>query len=145
MKAKCEPPNESPVAGIKIISDLSPAQGTQNVECSTYPHAVFNIDLNKEYIMPQANENGSTTNRRFRFILDSFVLKRSDTTLVATSNVSPDGAECILKPASMFQEFQNHTVAITVRAEEKINGSWVQAKTNNNVAIKETMTRTFRL
>ncbi len=141
---KCQPPTNSPVAGIKIISDLSPAQGAENVECNSYPNAVFNVDLDREYVLPQHNPDGSTINRRFRFVVDSFILKRGDSTLDATRSITNDGVQCILKPHSMFTGNKTHTVTITVRAEEKINGNWVQAMTNTNVAIKESMTRSFK-
>lgn len=66
---KCELMNASPLGGLKIISDVSPNEGSEKVDVFTAPQATFNMKVNEPIQI--ATDEGKKT---FMIILEKFKL-----------------------------------------------------------------------
>ena len=139
----CAPPQESPMAGVKIIADLSPNAGETNVDCGIYPNAVFNVDINRNYSFEEILSDGTKRQRTFRFEIESFTIKRGSSILSRTISTSNDGSQSCIMPNDLLTGNNSHSVSITVVCKERINNIWKIAKRNNNSEIRETVSRNF--
>jgi hypothetical protein len=142
--SSCRMAVETPIAALQMISSLKPENNLQNVDCRTLPSAVFNVDIDREISFSSMNASGASVNRRFRFLIDEFVLLKSSTAVSSTISKKQDGSQALLMPASMLEPFTNYTVRIRIKAEELVNGQWRAALRNNNSEIRETVTCNFR-
>jgi len=140
----CQPPPESPLAGMKIIADLSPAAGETGVDCGIYPNAVFNVDVNRTYSFPEVSANGTTFTRHFRFEIETFEVLRGSISLPKTISTALSGTQASVIPNDFLLGNNNHSVRIVVVAKERINNVWRVAKRNNDSEIRESLTRNFR-
>lgn len=139
----CTPAPESPLASMKIIAGLSPSASETGVDCGISANAVFNVDVNKEFTVPEMKSDGSVLNRRFRFVIDEFSLKRGNNTVAVTRSTALDGEQSMILPGALLTPFASHTVKITVKVEERINNVWQPARRNNNTLIQETLSQSF--
>lgn len=140
---KCEPPIESPLAGIKMIGDISPQASTTGVDCGVAPQAAFNVDLNTAFVLPKNNADGSVTNENFRFIIEYFTLKKGTVNVPVTLSTSTDNTRAMITQTALLDPFTNYKLSLKVKAEKLQSGTWVQAKRTNGTAISETLDITF--
>jgi TANFOR domain-containing protein len=142
--SSCRMAVETPIAGLQMIASLKPENNLQNVDCRTLPSAVFNVDIDREIVFPTMNASGDTVNRRFRFLIDEFVLEQGSNTLRPPVSKKQDGSQALLMPSSMLLPNTNYTVRIRLKAEELVSGQWRIARRNNNSEIIETVSCNFR-
>lgn len=140
----CEPVPESPIAGLRLISELTPAANLTNVDCRTLPNAVFNVDIDKEIVFQGANSNGDLVNRRFKFVIDEYSLKKGSLNIATTQSIKDDGSQAMLLPNAMLSAHSDFTLTIRVKALERIGSEWRTAKRSDNTNITETVTQVFR-
>jgi hypothetical protein len=142
--SSCQPAIETPIAGMQMIAALKPDNNLQNTDCRTLPTAVFNVDIDREISFSTPNSSGSLVDRRFRFLIDEFVLLKNSTTVGATISKKQDGSQALLLPSSILSPYTNYTVRIRLKAEELVNGQWRTALRNDNSEIRETLISNFR-
>lgn len=140
---KCEPPLESPLAGLKMIGDVSPQASSTDVDCGVAPSASFNVDLDSPFTITKNNADGTQTNETFRFTLESFTLKKGSSLVATSLSKSTDHSRAMISPSVMLLPYSQYTVSLKVKAEKFVGGSWVQAKRVNNSDINEMLTMTF--
>lgn len=140
---KCEPPQESPLAGMKMIGDINPLASTTDVDCGIAPTAAFNVDIDVPFVLTKNNADGSQTNESFRFVLEFFTLKKGSTTITTSLSKSTDHSRAMISPSALLLPYTQYTLSLKVKAEKFVNGSWVDAKRANNSVISESLTLTF--
>jgi len=140
---KCEPPVESPLAGIKMIGDISPQASTTGVDCGVAPQAAFNVDLNTAFVLPKNNSDGSVTNENFRFTIEIFTLKKGTVNVPVTLSTATDNTRAMITPTALLEPFTNYKLSLKVKAEKFQSGTWVQAKRINGTDISETLDISF--
>ena len=143
----CAPAPETPISGVKMISEVSPANALADVDCGISPGAIFNVDVNKVFDLPENASDGSVINRKFRFIIENFSLRKSSasgTIITTTQSTSLDGSQAMLSTADLLDAYTNYFISITIVAQEFINGSWRTAKRNNNTEIREIVSQSFK-
>ena len=140
---QCEPPLESPLAGLKMIGDVSPQASSTDVDCGVAPSASFNVDLDSPFTITKNNADGSQTNETFRFTLESFTLKKGSSLVATSLSKSTDHSRAMISPSVMLLPYSQYTVSLKVKAEKFVGGNWVQAKRVNNSDINEMLTMTF--
>jgi hypothetical protein len=140
---QCEPPAESPLAGLKMIGDISPLASTTNVDCGIAPTAAFNVDIDSPFIITKNNSNGTQTNENFRFTIETFTLKRGSTVISTSLSKSTDHSRAMISPTALLLPFTQYSVALKVKAEKFVNGAWTQARRANSTVINETLNMTF--
>jgi hypothetical protein len=118
---KCEIETTNPLGDIKIISEVTPASGTKDVDVFNTPQAVFNMPVGKEFSIK--NEEG--VNRIFRIKLDLFKLYLPDNSEVPGSIVwNSENDVAGFKNADIFPTQKDIRASVQVSFEEKVNGGW---------------------
>lgn len=136
---ECKLVTSSPLAGIKIISELTPAQNSRDIDVFNTPQALFNMEVNKEFTFKDEKGNA----RLFRIKLDYFKLFQSDKTEIpgkitwnSGNDVAGYNSDDILPPNKEI------TASVQVSFEESVNGVW-SAVLFNGKKVTEKMESTF--
>ena len=143
---ECRPALESPIVGTDILSDLVPHNGEQNVDCGTNPEASFNLEVEREFDLEEVLSNGSIVNRRFRFVIERFDLKKGGALIQTTRQISPDHFKAMLIPSAFLDPFTEFVVSIRIKAEEYNFGTstWSQALKRDGTPINAELAHTFK-
>lgn len=118
---ECKLVTASPLGGIKIISELTPAKGSENVDVFNTPQALFNLAVGKEFIVKDENSK----ERIYRVKLDYFKLLLPDKSEIPgniTWNSEYDVAG--YNNTDIFPSHKNITASVQVSFEEKVNSVW---------------------
>ncbi|MEO7976509.1 hypothetical protein [Flavobacterium sp.] len=116
---ECEFINADPLAGLKSIADITPAEGTKDVDVFAIPQVAFNMPVDKNFTLE--DDNGIKT---YRLKLEEFTIKKDGVPVVGTSswNVTKD----LLSFNATEVLPQNSNLALTVKVsfQENTNGTW---------------------
>ncbi len=113
---KCDMVGASPLDGIVVISDLTPKDGSSNVDVFAAPQAVFNMQINKVFDIPD-----DTGDRRYKILLDEFNVThngkkivgevkwndRNDVAAFYSHEILPPHSQLKAKVQLYFQEYKN--------------------------------------
>ncbi len=129
---KCEFIDASPLNGIKMISDLTPRDGSGNVDVFAAPQATFSMPVGKEIVIPE--DEGDKT---YKVILEKFrVLDTKGKEIPGSLEWSymRDRAtffsDDILPPETKLK------VQVELSFQEKINGAFSTIKEDGRKAIE---------
>ncbi len=135
---ECEFIDAAPLGGIKMIADLTPKDGANEVDVFAAPQATFSMPIGKPIVIPEEEED-----KTYKVILETFRIV--DETGKEIKGALEWGymkdratffSEDILPPQKQL------TVEVSVSFQEKINGSFVVIKEDGKKAI-ETEVRNF--
>lgn len=141
---RCVIPLESPLVNVNILADLSPANGSTNVDPYVNPVALFNAEINREFELEQVRDDGSTVRRRFRFLIERFELKRGSTLISCDLQVSSDRLSSVLVPYNMLEPNTNYNVNIRLKGQEFRDGRWEDARNASGQIIYAELSNNFR-
>ncbi|RBW60760.1 hypothetical protein DS884_04060 [Tenacibaculum sp. E3R01] len=134
---QCEIVGGSPLDGIVVISDLKPKKGSVDVDVFAAPQAIFNLQINKIFELPD-----ETGDRKYKILLDEFSVTKDGEKLegeVKWSNNNDAAAfysHEILPPHSKLKAY------VQLHFEEFKNGSWQVIKSDGKPSL-ETKETTF--
>jgi len=140
----CIPPLESPLVNVNILTDLSPAHNSTNVDPYVNPVALFNAEINREFELEQVRDDGSRVVRRFRFLIERFELKRGPAVIPCDLQVSSDRLSAILVPYNMLEPNTNYNVTIRLKGQEYREGRWEDARNSSGQIIYAELSHDFR-
>ncbi len=140
----CEPPPESPISGIRMISETNPHPNESDVDCGIKPSAAFNIDLERRISFTETSQNGTSIRRTFTFNLETLTLKKGNQLISDNKSISPDKAQAMLNVNSMLEAFTTYRFTIKVVAREYLpDGNVIYARKNDGSKIEETVVINF--
>ncbi|BDQ02020.1 hypothetical protein [Ignavibacterium sp.] len=142
---ECRIPTESPLADIKILADLDPPNGATNVDPYINPLAVFNAEVEKTFDIEQVRNDGTKVNRRFRFIIEKFELKKGSQIISCQRQVANDKLSSVIIPNDMLLGNTSYNVTIRIRGEEYnfLTGTWAVARKVDGSAITAELSHNF--
>ena len=126
---KCEIVGGSPLNGIVVIGDLKPRDNSTEVDVFAAPKAVFNLQINKIFELPD-----ETGDRKYKILLDEFSVKNNGNPIEGEikwndkNDVAVFYSHEILPPNAQLKAF------IQLHFEEFKNGSWVSIKSKGKVS-----------
>ncbi|ELR71735.1 hypothetical protein C900_02320 [Fulvivirga imtechensis AK7] len=136
---ECEIMGVSESTGIKVISDVSPTEGENEVSVFTTPQVAFTMSIGKAYeILDKENEF-----RSYRVKLDYFRVKHNGQALEGEIVWNDNKDVAIFKSFEILPPKAPVTAEVKVLWEEKISGSWKPLGGSNSQEY-ETETRQFR-
>ncbi len=110
--------NSSPLNGIKMIADVSPVEGDDEVDVFTAPQATFSLKVNRPIVIPE--DNGDNT---YKVLLEKFIVTNEAEEEIKGKLEWSYGydrvtfiSEDILPPATKLK------ATVVVSFQEKING-----------------------
>jgi len=135
---KCKFEDESPLDGIKMITDVAPTKGEQEVDVFTAPQATFALKVNQSIVIPE--DDGDKT---YKVILEKFtVTNEAQVEIPGTLDWSQGSdrvtfiAEDILPPKTKLK------ATVEVSFQEKIGGVFKTIEEDGKKAL-ETEERSF--
>lgn len=129
---ECRLPVADPLVGVKVITQIAPGQGEQNVDCGVIPLSTFNLEVNRPFTVSINDPNTNiTTTKTFKFIMTSYSLSGPAGLIVTTRSDALDGFSSELIPNGFLEPFTNHSIRLTLQAMElNPQGSWVNVIRN---------------
>ncbi len=134
---KCEVVGGSPLEGIVVIGDLKPKDGGTEIDVFAAPKAVFNLQINKVFELPD-----DTGDRKYKILLDEFSVKNKENLIEGEikwndrNDVAVFYSHEILPPNTQLKAF------VQLHFEEYKNGNWEAIKNEGKIAT-ETKEVTF--
>lgn len=133
--SKCTP-GSSVLGDIKLITDVAPATGDEDVDPAVSPQATFGMAVNTEFSTTLAGQKGT-----FRLLLDRFLVQRKsgNSWITLSSNSSLDNAKTTATayPRDMLNAQTDHRLVVTVRMQKKGRSSWSDFWVDGNRVVEE--------
>lgn len=129
---ECELINVSPIGGIKLISDITPNEGSTNVDVFAIPQAVFSFQVNKPIVIPEDDAE-----KTYKVLLEKFdVLDASGNKVIGELewNAENDRANFVSK--EILPESTRIKVVVEVSFQEKIDGVFRTIEVDGQAAIE---------
>jgi len=124
--------NGSPLDNIDIIAELTPMEGSQEVDVFTTPQAVFNIPINEEFELVDVDN----VKHYYKANLDYFRLKDQSTNLPANLILNDNNDVVGLQTNDVFPSEKELLLEVQISFKEKINGSWQLVKHDGKTVIE---------
>ncbi|GHV59150.1 hypothetical protein FACS1894182_12800 [Bacteroidia bacterium] len=129
-------PGGSPL-DVSMISDLSPASGSSEVDVFTAPQLALSAAVKSPFTVEE--ENGP---KNYRISLDQFVVKDGNTLIQGEIKWNKDNTLATFYPFEILPAHKSLKVEVAVGFEEEVNGRWVISATSGQKAL-ETREITF--
>ncbi len=126
---KCEVVGGSPLEGIVVIGDLKPKDASTEVDVFAAPKAVFNLQINKIFELPD-----ETGDRKYKILLDEFSVKNNGAPIIGEvkwndrNDVAVFYSHEILPPNAQLKAY------VQLHFEEFKNGQWETIKDDGKIA-----------
>ncbi|HIP49465.1 MAG TPA: hypothetical protein EYG92_10945, partial [Lutibacter sp.] len=136
---ECEIIGGGPLAGMKIISNISPDDGDTEVDVFTVPQVAFNMKINQPFELE--DDNGVKT---YRILLEQFSCTNAGTETEIPGDITWNDANNRLN----FMAFDilppetELNITVKVKFQERISGVWTTLTEDGEVAL-EIEERTF--
>jgi len=129
----------NPLEDINVIAQLTPDDGSDEVDVFTSPQAVFNIPVEKEFELTDLNNNIL----KYKVELEYFRLKEGETILESTLNFNSEKDVIALNPVDILPSEKDLKLEVSIIFKEYENGNWKTVK-ENGTDLKENLTYNFK-
>ncbi|MFM8911383.1 MAG: hypothetical protein ACKOE6_00500, partial [Flammeovirgaceae bacterium] len=123
-KCKLVQQQQNVLAGIKVISQVTPAQGEKEVNVFNSPQAVFNMPVNKEFNLND-KDVGKTIQRTFRIKLEQFKFTSEGKEIPGSLQWNEAHDVLALNPVDVLPPKKEIKGVVEVSFEELKNGTWI--------------------
>lgn len=106
---------------IKIISEITPGDGSTEVSVFNAPQGIFNMEVNKVFELVDPEDNQT---RYFQAKLDHFKILDGSREVPATLEWNADHDVVALNPFDILPPTKNLKTLLQVSFEEKVDGGW---------------------
>lgn len=106
---------------IKIISEITPGDGSTEISVFNAPQGIFNMEVNKVFELLDPEDNQT---RYFQARLDHFKIMEGTREIPATLEWNADHDVVALNPFDILPPTKDLKTSLQVSFEEKINGNW---------------------
>ncbi|MFM9403419.1 Ig-like domain-containing protein [Myroides odoratimimus] len=135
---ECEFADAGILGGMKMITDLTPKDASEDVDVFTAPQATFSMKVNEPFIIPE--DSGDNT---YRVNLDKFrIIDESGVEVPSTLELSQMKDRATILPVDILGSHKKYTAEVEVSFFKEENGSFTPVMDNGKPA-KETKTVTF--
>ncbi len=128
----------SPLGGVKIIADVTPDDGTDDIDVFAIPQATFNMKVGEPLIIPE--DDGDKT---YRIDLEKFVVLHNGQEIPGVLEWSTYKDRVNFVSSDILPPEDQLTVQVEVSFKEKVNGIFRPIKVDGQLA-KELEERTFK-
>ena len=128
---KCEIIGGSPLDGIVVIGDMTPKDGSADVDVFAAPQVSFNMQINKIFELPD-----ETGDRKYKILLDEFSVTNNGEKIIGevrwgnNNDVAAFYSHEILPPHSKLKAY------VQLHFEEFKNGAWEVIKSDGKTALE---------
>ncbi|MEO8238790.1 MAG: hypothetical protein ABI576_11830 [Flavobacterium sp.] len=128
---ECEFINADPLAGLKSIADITPTEGTKDVDVFAIPQVGFNMPVDKNFTLE--DDKGTKT---YRLKLEEYTVKKDGVPVIGT--LSWNNTKDLLSFNASDVLPQNSDLVLTVKVsfQENINGTWKTIYDEGQIAME---------
>ncbi|WP_128755354.1 hypothetical protein [Aquimarina sediminis] len=125
---KCEIINEGALEGITVIGDMSPKEGTTDVDVFVAPQVPFNLQINKVFELRSGTED-----RKYRILMDKFEVTKNGQPIAGkiewntNNDIATFYSHEILPPNTSLKAY------VQVHFEEYVGGKWETIKDQGKI------------
>jgi hypothetical protein len=129
---ECELNEVSAVSGIKVIADVTPTNGNEEVSVFNNPQVVFNMPIGEIFELNDA----SGTRKSFRIKVDHFRAKSGQKAVDGIINWNDNLDVAILKTSEILPAKAAINIDVQISFEELVGGNWIPVTANGNIIIE---------
>lgn len=131
---ECEMIGEtSAVEGLNVISELTPANGKEEINVFNTPQAVFNMPVGEVFELVDVNDEKQT----FMIKLDRFELLQGDAPINVKEEWNAEKNVVSIKPHELLPGVSELTAKVEISFLEKKNGLWEPVTVDGNKVTEE--------
>ncbi|PAM94954.1 hypothetical protein B4N84_10660 [Flavobacterium sp. IR1] len=134
---QCQFEKETPLGGIKIITDVTPKEGSKDTDVFAVPQAAFAMKINEEFVIPE--DDGDVT---YKIILEKFKLFDGATEIPGTFEWSSTKDKVNFVSKDILPPNKKLKVQVEVSFQKMVKGIFETIKVDGQIA-KEFEERTF--
>lgn len=128
----------SPVAGLAVISELTPGDGRSNIDVFATPQVVFNYQVGKAFRISDDLQGGS----QYRVVLDHFNVQAGGMDIIGNYAWNSRGDVLVFNPRDLLPGKTDIVLVAKVHFEEFSGTSWRTVRDGGQI-ITEEMTARF--
>ncbi|GAA4274597.1 hypothetical protein U6A24_16620 [Aquimarina gracilis] len=130
---ECVLDNVAPLGGIKMITDLTPKDGSDNIDVFTAPQAAFAMPVNKPIVIPE--DDGDKT---YKVILDTFMITdQTGKEIVADIEWGRMNDRATLISEDILPPNTKLKVLVALSFQERVNGVYKTVMVDGKKAIEK--------
>lgn len=126
---------------IQVIAELTPGNGSSEIDVFNTPQALFNIPVDKEFEL--VDEMNGNARRKFRVKLEQFKLFSEKTELAGVYQANENNDVWAFNAHDILPPRKDVTMTVQVSFEELKNGQWV-AVVSEGKKVMEKKEQTFK-
>lgn len=129
---ECEFIDASPLGGIKVITDVTPKDGSKEIDVFAAPQAAFNLKVNEAIIVPE--DDGDKT---YKIILEQFkVFDDTKKEITGTLEWNSSNTSVTFVSTDILPPNTNLTAAVEVSFQELVNGVYRTVNVDGKKAVE---------
>lgn len=126
--------NESDLADVKIIGDITPKEGAKNVDVFASPQVAFNVALDKEF---RLDEEGKS-NKSYRVQLVDFKVTSNGNEILGDRMWNSNGDVLVLNTPEILPQNSDIKVSVKVKWQYRnAQGVWADSEFNGKPDVEE--------
>lgn len=129
-----QPGEATPIDGISVIAELTPAKGKKNVDVFTAPQAVFNLPINEPFTLVDTLQDQQQS---FRVRLDHFKLLENNREITGTYEWNERNDVVAFNPHDILPGQKELKLVAQVSFQEKKGNSWQDIRVNGQKATEK--------
>ncbi|MBF4516614.1 hypothetical protein IRZ71_09670 [Flavobacterium sp. ANB] len=134
---QCEFVNDTPLQGLKAIADITPGEGTKDVDVFTLPQVGFNMPVEKVFTLE--DDAGI---KYYMLKLEEYSIKKDGVLIPGTINWNDTKDLVTFTSTDVLPPNSDLILNVKVSFQEMVNGNWKTIYDQGQVAM-ETETRKF--
>lgn len=139
---KCKLINANPLAGIKVIANITPTNNASNVDVFTTPQVSFNLAVGRQFDLDTDDEGSGI--KTYRIKMDELTVKNeAGVPVVGTITWNSDLNLASFNSFDIFPPQTKLKIKATVSFQEWKNSSWTTVYDDNGAVATETEDRIF--
>ena len=134
---QCEFTTDSPLQGLKAIADITPAEGTKDVDVFTLPQVGFNMPVEKVFTLED-----DAGKKSYMLKLEEYTIKKDGVPVTGTLNWNDTKDLVTFTSSDVLPPNSNLVLNVKLSFQEYVNGSWKTIYDQGQIAM-ESETRNF--
>ncbi|MBZ4043845.1 hypothetical protein [Flavobacterium hibisci] len=128
---ECEFINADPLAGLKSIADITPTEGSKDVDVFAIPQVAFNMPVDKNFTLE--DDQGTKT---YRLKLEEYTIKKDGVPVIGTISWNTTKDLLSFNASEVLPQNSNLVITAKVSFQENVNGTWKTIMDQGQVAME---------
>lgn len=128
---ECEFINADPLAGLKSIADITPTEGSKEVDVFAIPQVAFNMPINKNFTLE--DDAGTKT---YRLKVEEYTIKKDGVPITGQLSTNSTNDLLSFNATDVLPQNSNLTLSVKVSFQENVNGTWKTIMDQGQVAME---------